>query len=144
MKLTSTIISIVALFSFAIADNLPDNTGKVVKVTAYHNTKYDNSKSSISTVKCYNDQSAKYPTLGKLPTYPNIGGYLNADCGSCWAVAYDTVTTIYVLIVDGSDKGLQLSQKTMNALGKKSGIHGGPYSSFDVKVTVVDKSKCGL
>ena len=137
MKLTSTVISLAALFSLAPVDS-------AAKVTAYHNTKYDDGDNPTSSVICGDDPSAPYQTLGKLPNFPNIGGYQNTDCGSCWAVAYDTVTTIYVLIVDGSNKGLQLSLQTMTNLGKTSGIHGEPYSTLDVTVTEADKSKCGL
>ena len=134
MKLTPTIISLVVFSSFASVTSA---------IKAVHNSKYDKGDSSISTVSCHSDLQARYPTLGKLPTYPNIGGYQNAACGSCWAVAYNTMTTIYVLNVDDSNNGLQLSLNTMTKLGKKSGIHGENYS-LDVTVTEADKSKCGL
>ena len=112
MKLTSTVISLAALFSFAPADG-------AAKVTAHYNAKYDNRLSSIDTVTCYNDPPVLYHTLGSLPNFPHIGGLHYAECGSCFAVAYDTTKTVYVLIVDGSDGGLELSFSTLQALAKE-------------------------
>ena len=136
MKLTSTVISLAALFSLAPADS-------AANVTAYYNAKYDNGQSSIDTVTCYNDKPVIYQTLGSLPNFPNIGSYQNAGCGSCWAVAYDTRKTVYILIVDGSNKGFQLSLSTLKDLGQLNGIQNKNYS-LDVTATEVDQSKCGL
>ena len=135
MKLTSTIISLVALFSFASAGNVMD---------AYHNDKYDNKENSISSITCYQSLHATYKHLGDLPNYPYIGGYKDGNgCGSCWEIVYGTNSpiTIYVLSVDNSNSGFQLSVNAMNTL---TNGHGTQYVSIAVQVTAADKSKCGL
>ena len=133
MKLTSTIISLVALFSFASAGNVID---------AYYNNKYDNKENSISSITCYQSLHATYKHLGDLPNYPYIGGYKDGtDCGTCWEIKYGTIGSIYVLSVDNSNKGFQLS---VNAMNKLTNGHGTQYVSIAVQVTAADKSKCGL
>ena len=131
MKLTPTIISLVVLSSFA---SLTSAT------KAVHNSKYDKGESLINTITCHSDLQARYPSLGKLPTYPNVGGYQNAACGSCWAIEYASEPPIYFISVDSNNDGLQLSIQTMDTLTGS----GSQYLFVPVQVTAADKSNCGL
>ena len=130
MKLTSSIICLVALFSVPAS----------CIITATHNSKYDNGAKSINTVTCSSNLKARYPTLGKLPT-KKIGGLIGAPCGTCWAINYDKAI-VYALSIDKSDEGFQLSNDAVVALtaGKKQTLPG----NLQITVTAADKALCGL
>ena len=130
MKLTSSIISLVAFFSFASANI----------VTATHNAKYDEGSTFIEDLTCSWTLKAKYSKLASLPNWPKIGGYANAACGSCWEVAFSLRNPIYVLSVDNAGDGFQVSASVLDSFG---GL-GAEYNDLPVTVTPVDKSKCGL
>jgi len=138
MKLTSTIISLVAFFS-AASD-----------VTVHYETTLDNSKGSLSTVACSDGANGLltkgFSNFGSLPSFPNIGaaqaveGWNSKACGSCWKISYGK-KSIYVTAVDHADDGFDLSLEAMNTLtnghAKKLGV-------IDAQATQVDKSHCGL
>ena len=140
MKLTSTIISLAALFSVASADT------EVVRF----NTFYDNSQTSLNNVACSNGRNGLvtkgFPTFGSLPSFPNIGasqavGAWNSPlCGSCWELTYNG-NTIYVTAIDTVGNGLDLSLQAMNTL--TNGL-AQELDSVNVQATQVDESYCGL
>ena len=129
MKLTSSIICLVALFSVPAS----------CIITAAHNSKYDNGAKSIDTVTCSSHLKARYPTLGDLPT-KKIGGLKDAPCGTCWAIIYDK-TIVYALSIDKSEEGFQLSNDAVvHLVGKKQTLPG----NLQVTVTAADTALCGL
>ena len=70
---------------------------------------YDNAGQSLSTVSCSDGANGLltkgFTTFSSLPSYPNIaasqyvGGYNDADCGSCWNITYQ----VDRLLVSASD-----------------------------------------
>ena len=130
MKLTSSIICLVALFSVPAS----------CFITAVPNDKYNNGGNSMETVTCYNDLRARFKTLGDLPT-TKIGGYQGATCGTCWAIEFNKRPIVYALSIDDSDDGFQLSHDAVVALmGGESTVP----MNLQVTVTAADKAKCGL
>jgi hypothetical protein len=138
MKLTSTIISLVALFSVASAVNVR------------YDTAYDDPKCSLSTVACYNGANGLltkgFATFGSLPSFPNIGaaqavgGWNCPACGSCWQISYGGYS-INVTAVDHAGDGFNLSLEAMNTL--TSG-HAEEFGVIDAQATQIDKCHCGL
>ncbi|KAI9459722.1 Cerato-platanin [Lactarius psammicola] len=138
MKLTSTIISLAALFSVASAD--------VVRF----NTFYDNPQTSLNNVACSDGANGLvtkgFPTFGSLPSFPGIGGvsavkgWNSPQCGSCWQLTYGG-NSIYITAIDTISAGFDISLKAMNILTN------GQAQSLDVidaQATQVPNSKCGL
>ena len=138
MKLTSTIISLVALFSVASA------------VDVRYDTAYDNSQTSLSTVACSDGANGlltkKFTTFGSLPSFPNIGaaqaigGWNSSACGSCWQISFEG-QSINVTAIDHAGDGFNLSLEAMNTLtdglAEELGV-------IDAQATQIDKSHCGL
>ncbi|KAN0137829.1 Cerato-platanin [Lactarius tabidus] len=138
MKFTSTIISLAALFSVASAD---------IRVVRY-NTIYDNPNYSLNGVACSNGNNGlvtNFPTLGKLPTFPGVGGVFavsgwgSPECGSCWKLRYNG-NSIYVTAVDTISDGFDISLEAMNIL---TGGQAVALDSIDAHVRKVSRSFCG-
>jgi hypothetical protein len=118
MKLTSTIISLVALFSFASA----------IGVNITYDERFDHRANPLSTVVCSDvllKINPQFTTFGSLPKFPligaseskDIGGPNSAACGSCWELTFDPAwLPIYVLAIDRAKDGFQLSLEAMNDL----------------------------
>jgi len=138
MKLTSTIVSLVALFSVASAVNVRFDTA------------YDNSQASLSTVACSDGANGlltkKFTTFGSLPSFPNIGaaqavgGWNSTACGSCWQISFGG-QSINVIAVDHAGDGFNLSLEAMNTLTNGRAEELGV---IDAQATQVDPSRCGL
>ena len=138
MKLTSTIISLVALFSVASAVNVRFDTA------------YDNSQGSLSTVACSDGANGLltkgFTTFGSLPSFPNIGaaqavgGWNSTACGTCWQISFGG-KSINAIAVDHADDGFNLSLEAMNTL---TNGHAQELGVINAQVTQVDKSLCGL
>ncbi|KAN0137863.1 protein SnodProt1 [Lactarius tabidus] len=137
MKFTSIIISLAALFSVASAD--------VVR----YNTFYDNPGTSLNNVACSNGKNGlvtKYPTFGKLPSFPAVGGVFavkgwnSPECGSCWKLTYKG-KSIYVTAIDTISDGFDISLKAMNLLTNNQAQK---LDSIDAQATQVAASFCGL
>jgi hypothetical protein len=119
MKLTSTIISLVALFSFASAGDV---------FTINYDVRFDNGQSLLSTLACSDALlkiDKRYLTFESLPNFPfigafqdvNIGGPNNAACGSCWEIIFNqNKPPIYVLAIDKTNNGFHISLEAMNTL----------------------------
>ncbi|KAH9067617.1 immunomodulatory protein [Lactarius vividus] len=138
MKLTSTIISLAALFSVASADNVRFNTF------------YDNPQTSLNNVACSNGNNGLvtkgFPTFGSLPSFPGIGaakavGAWNSPlCGSCWKLTFEG-NSIFITAIDTVGDGFDISLAAMNILTN------GQAQKLDVvnaQATQVDNSFCGL
>lgn len=149
MKLTTAVFTLVSTLSTALA--APQGS-----VAIYYNTKYDDSGVSTNTLACsdgINGLSSKYPTLGQIPGFPNIGGvyaiggWNSPSCGTCWKVTYKSGgnanidNTIYVTGVDTAPEGIDLSQKAMNTLTNGNAQQLGRVEGTAVQV---DKSYCGF
>ncbi|KAH8995775.1 immunomodulatory protein [Lactarius hatsudake] len=138
MKLTSTIVSLAALFTVAFAD------------TVRYNTFYDNASTSLNNVACSNGENGLitkgFTTLGSLPTFPNVGGvyavkgWNSPECGSCWRLTYKG-KSIYVTAIDTIFDGFDISLGGMNTLtnGKARVL-----DQVDALATQVDAWHCGL
>ncbi|KAN0141228.1 Cerato-platanin domain containing protein [Lactarius tabidus] len=150
MKFTSTLITLVALFSVAIASPAaPATDVQVVRENVY----YDNPSESLNNVACSNGPNGLvtkgYKTFDSLPTFPYIGAVYavhnwgSPECGSCWQLTYeDTGVTIYVTAIDTVGSGFDLSEEAVETLTE--GIAGPSFTSINVDSTEVDPSYCGL
>jgi hypothetical protein len=126
MKLTSTIIALVALFSFASAVNV-----------AYNPT-YDDPSSLLTRAACSNTLHQKKISL---LNFPNLGAS-EAGCGSCWQITFaPTQSSIYVLAIDHTNDGLQVSHSALNTLTKGNTQND---KTIIAEATQVDGTKCGL
>jgi hypothetical protein len=138
MKLTSTIISFVALFSVASA------------VHVRYDDEYDNPKISLDAGACSNGPNGlltkNYETFGSLPTFPNIAaaqaveGWNSPECGSCWRIKFEGKSVV-VTVVDHAADGFNLSLEAMNKLTHG---HAKEYGVIDAEATQIDESYCGL
>ena len=137
MKFTSTILSLVALFSVASAD------------TVRYNTIYDNPSTSMNDVACSNGPNglvSRFPTFGSMPTFPGIGGVFavggwnSPECGSCWKLSFKG-NSILVTAIDTISDGFDISLKAMNEL---TGGCAAVLDSIDAVATQVPRIQCGL
>ena len=140
MKLTSTVISLVALVSFASTvsgDPLP----------VIINSAYDDSNRPLDTVSCNDHLSSlnnKFKTYGSLPTFPNVAGisYVTGPsswaCGTCWKVTFQS-NSVYVLAIGHVKNGVELSTKTMNTL-----TNGMATKLAWAEVVQAENSMCGM
>ena len=144
MKLTSTIISLAALFSVAYAVTEPVRP----------NNFYDNSGTSLNNVACSNGNNGLvtrgYTDFGSLPTFPNIGGafavgaWNSPECGSCWELTNPvTGVTIYVTAIDTVFSGFDLSDQAVSTLTNGQSASPG-FSFVNVDATQVPDYICGL
>ena len=115
--------------------------------SAFMDTLYDNSSAPINDVYCASALGVEYPTLGSLPTFPNVGGFIFLDndapyCGSCWEVTDQTTgASVFFTAIDKSSDGFALGEQTMITLGGQAGFIEG---TIQVVATQVDESNCGV
>ena len=138
MKLSATVISLVASFSIVSA------------VRVGYDTVYDNPNNSLSTVACSDGSNGMltkgYTTYSSLPSFPNIGaaqavaGWNCPACGSCWQILYEG-ESIYFTAIDHADNGFVLSSEAMDTLTKGQAQNLGV---IDANATQVAESSCGL
>nr|ARW71860.1 cerato-platanin [Ceratocystis fimbriata] len=73
---------------------------------------------SMGSVACSNGDhglSAKYPTLGDLPAFPNVGGipdiagWDSPSCGTCWKVTIPGGSSIFILGIDTGRGGFNVN-----------------------------------
>jgi hypothetical protein len=138
MKLSATVISLVASFSVVSA------------VSVGYDSVYDNSQNSLSTVACSDGANGMltkgFTTFGSLPSFPNIGaaqavaGWNSSACGSCWQLSYGK-KSITITAIDHSDNGYVVSLEAMNFLTNGQAQNLG---IINARATQVDKSNCKL
>ena len=149
MKFASTIITLAALFSVAIAG--PSSSPSVQPVRP--NSFYDNGSDSLSNVACSDGPNGMltrgFTTFDSLPTFPFIGGgftvknWGSAECGSCWKLTYATTGgIIYATAIDTVFSGFDLSVEAVEAL--LLGALPDSFSEIDVEAVEVDPTYCGL
>ena len=114
---------------------------------AFMDTLYDNASAPINDVYCASALGVEYPTLGSLPTYPNVGGFIGLDngapyCGTCWEVVDQTTgVSVFFTVIDMASDGFALGEQTMLTLGNEAAIEAG---STPVVATQTDESNCGV
>ncbi|EGN96315.1 hypothetical protein SERLA73DRAFT_76293 [Serpula lacrymans var. lacrymans S7.3] len=109
---------------------------------------YDDPVFPTSTVRCSQYLANKgYRTFADIPTFPNIGGFVNmtdATCGTCWKMTrVGGNETLVVAMIDGIGEGspntvtFDLSHSTMVSLGSYA-------IDLAVNAKQVKPSFCGL
>jgi len=90
---------------------------------AVYSEVYDNPSQTLNDVACSN-LITKYPTFGKVPGFPFIGGapntsYASPNCGACWKITnVGNGKSIYYTSIDLTDPyEFVLSKKAFNKLG---------------------------
>ena len=149
MKFASTIITLAALFSAAIA--IPPTSSSTVEPVRPNNF-YDNGNESLNNVACSNGPNGlvtKFPTFNKLPTFPNIGSgftihnWGSPECGSCWELTNPTTgVTIFATAIDSISSGFGLSDAAVGTL--IGGTVPASFSEVNVEATEVAPHFCGL
>jgi hypothetical protein len=143
MKFASTILSLAALFSVALAS----------AEDVQYNTIYDDPSYSLNGVACSNGPhglvTAGFNTIGDLlalPGSPSVGGAFavsgwgSPECGSCWNLEYNG-NSIYVIAFDTISSGFDLSLTAMNELTGNNAVALGTVNAI---ATQVSRSDCGL
>ncbi|KAI5778845.1 rasp f 13 [Geopyxis carbonaria] len=93
-----------------------------------------------------NGLAAKYPTLGDIPSFPNvaavftISGWNDVDCGKCYKTYFEG-QTVYVTGVDVSTSGFVMSQAALDTLTGGRAVEAGRVTGQYVEVA---KSFCGM
>ena len=88
---------------------------------AVYNQVYDNPSESLNNVAC-SELVTTYPTFGKVPLFPNIGGAPNTtfnspNCGAFWRITnLANGATIYFTGIDSSS-GFDLSLEAFVSIG---------------------------
>ena len=145
MKLPSTIIVLMALFSFASA------ASKYITVRVGFNYTLDSSDTLLSTVTCFDALKSKgyNTTFDSLPSFPNIGSYSavknshSTKCGSCWELTYDpSKPSTYIYVIDTAEDDFQVSQESMASVANEDTRPGQYLDS--VLATEVDESYCQM
>ena len=125
--------------------------GSAFATNARYATYYGSADASMNNVACSNGDNglaARFPTLGDVPTFPNVGGAVavtgwnSPKCGSCWNLTYAPEhKSILVTAVDYAGDGFVLSQQALDTL-----TDGQAYELGVVDVTAVEvpRSACGL
>ena len=151
MRFASTIITLAALFSVAIA--CPPVTPPPTVEPVRPNGIYGNGGDSLNIVACSNGPNGMitkgFTTFNSLPTFPNIGGgftvggWGSAECGSCWKLTYPTTGgIIYATAIDTVFSGFDLSVEAVEAL--LLGAVPASFSEIDVEALEVSPTFCGF
>jgi hypothetical protein len=88
---------------------------------AVYNQIYDNPSESVNDVAC-SELVTRYPTFGKVPLFPTIGGapnttYNSPNCGAIWRIINpNNNATIYFTGIDSSS-GFDLSLESFVKIG---------------------------
>jgi hypothetical protein len=91
---------------------------------AVYNNIYDNPNETLNDVAC-SELVTKYPTFGKVPLFPNIGGAPNTtfnskNCGAIWKLTNTAKkVSIHFVGIDDSS-GFDLSLEAFVELGGKT------------------------
>jgi hypothetical protein len=140
MKLTSSILSLAALFSVASATPTPST--QIVRSNSF----YGNPTTSLNNVACSDGKNGLitkgFTTFSSLRTFPFVGAAFNVEhwnsteCGSCWELTYGS-ETIYLTAIDTVSDGFDVSPQAMNAL-----TNGQQLDSINVQATEVAQNFC--
>ena len=84
---------------------MQDQTSVTAQFKVVYNPVYDNSSQTLNDVACSNLITI-FPTLGKVPGFPFIGGapdtsYGSTNCGMCWKITnVESDLSIYFTSID--------------------------------------------
>ena len=121
--------------------------GPLIREATYSQA-YDNGATSTNTVACSNGANgltARFPTLGQIPSFPFIGGAFDVvwnspNCGGCWKVTnVANHVSIHFTAVDTSSS-IDLSEQAFKALN--NGVIGN--GVLNVTAVKIPRSVCGL
>ena len=137
MKLISTVIPLVALFSVTSAT--------ITNINVRHDSGYDVNTSTPRMVDCLSDRNgplAGVKNFGEVKTFPYIGAadVVKSDhsgCGSCWEMSYEG-NVVVITVVDSAPDGFNLTRKAMDDLTANSG------QVIIANATQLPGSDCGL
>ncbi|KJX92838.1 eliciting plant response-like protein [Zymoseptoria brevis] len=113
---------------------------------------YDNAGNPMTGVACSNGNNGLitrygFQTYGSIPRFPYIGGssdiagWNSAQCGQCYSLSWNGGQPIYILAIDHTLDGLNISEEAMNAL---TGGQAEAVGRVDAQVTKVGVDMCGL
>ncbi|KIM65697.1 hypothetical protein SCLCIDRAFT_445914 [Scleroderma citrinum Foug A] len=109
---------------------------------------YGTDSTPLSQLACSNGANGlgtKYPTLGSLKNFPNVGasptvaGWNDPNCGKCYTVTYGSVN-VNIVAVDVGRNGFVVSEQAMNTLTGDAEFYG----RVDVTYVEADLSACQL
>ncbi|EGP88567.1 unnamed protein product [Zymoseptoria tritici ST99CH_1A5] len=120
--------------------------------TVSYDPGYDKANNPMTGVACSDGNNGLitrygYQTYGSIPRFPYIGGssdiagYNSDQCGQCYSVSYNGGQPIYILAIDHTLEGLNISEEAMNAL---TGGQAEAVGRVDAQVTKVGVDMCGL
>jgi hypothetical protein len=93
--------------------------------TTYYDCTYDNKHGSLNSVACSNGQNglvSRYPTFGKHPSFPYIGGafdiaWNSPNCGGCWKTTNKkNRKSIYIIATDTAGHSFNLAEAAFRKL----------------------------
>lgn len=126
---------------------------RATSVSVSYDPKFDVASSSLNTVACsdgINGLVSKYPTFGKLPTFPRIGGaptiagWNSPNCGNCYSLHYKAGKvdkTIKVIAIDAAPGGFNIGKQAMDLLTNNQAVALGRVTAT---YTLLSDSECGL
>jgi len=127
-----------SLISLALAVAPFTLAAPATTVTVSYDTTYDNPNLDLSTTSCSDGPNGLitkgYPTAGKVPGYPNVGGaftvggWNSASCGACYKLTWNS-NSIFVTAIDHTASGFNLAQKAMDKLTNGQAVQLGRISA---------------
>ncbi|KAI3085793.1 hypothetical protein CBS147353_1445 [Aspergillus niger] len=148
MKTFSTVTSLLALFSSALAAPVDSAEAAGTTVSVSYDTAYDVSGASLTTVSCSDGANGLinkgYSNFGSLPGFPKIGGaptiagWDSPNCGKCYALTYNG-QTVNILAIDSAPGGFNIALEAMNTLTNNQAQQLG---RIEATYTEVDVSLC--
>jgi len=112
---------------------------------------YGTDTTPLSGLACSNGANGlgtKYPTLGSLKNFPNVGAaptvsqWGDPNCGKCYTVTYGpTGVSVSIVAVDVGRGGFVVSQQAMDTLTGNQALF---YGRVDVTYVEADLSACQL
>jgi hypothetical protein len=137
-----------AILSAAVLPCLAQS--RTTRVT--YDSTYDISTWPLTSTACsngVNGLTAKWPTLGKIPNFPFLGGipvltWNSTLCGTCWQLVYvapsGTTQSITITAVDAA-YSFNIGKGAFTALAGSAGVAAGSVVATAVQLA---PAKCGI
>jgi hypothetical protein len=109
---------------------------------------YDRERGSLNNVACSNGANglvSRYPTFGKIPSFPYIGGafdivWNSPNCGGCWKITNKANhNSIYITAIDTAGAGFNIAEAAFKKLND-----GHLRDTLEVTAQKVPHRVCGL